>query len=349
MKRQFPFGLCWPLILAIVLAWPALDAGAFDVRVRSTTLMEGRDKPAIILIPDDRVTSISLRLTRDDGKAISRSGGPYDAGQEVVWEWAQPVGRQSYSGTLTVVYGDGQEGAMSPQFTIEVLGPLKVEVPREQVDLDAHTLEVLMDRPAGAVELVVLADTGATIYEGTTPFSGEAPGTPLKASWSQPPDATVIRIDIKGYDTHEFWGGVELSPWSVEIPHEELVFDTGRSSVRADQIPKLDATYELIDEAVQTYGHLVKINLYVAGYTDTQGGNSSNMTLSSSRARSIAADLKRRGFPGSVFYQGFGEEVLAVATPDEFDEERNRRAVYILSAEMPPVSGGIPAQDWTEL
>ena len=339
----------WLLSLIAALIVPAMEAGAFDVRVRSTTLMEGRDKPAIILVPDDRVNSISMRLQRDDGAAVSRSGGPFNAGQEVVWEWSQPVGRQSYTGTLTVVYGDGQEGSMSPQFTIEVLGALKVEVPREQVNMDAHTLEVLMDRPAGAVELVVLADTGATIYEGSVPFSGEAPGTPLKAGWSQSPEDTVIRIDVKGYDTHEFWGGVELSPWSVEIPHEELVFDTGSSAVRGDQVPKLDATYTLIDEAVQKYGHLVKINLYVAGYTDTQGSNSSNMTLSRSRARSIAADLKRRGFPGSVFYQGFGEEVLAVATPDDFDEEANRRAAYILSAEMPPISGGIPAQDWTEL
>ena len=136
----------WLLSLIAALIVPAMEAGAFDVRVRSTTLMEGRDKPAIILVPDDRVNSISMRLQRDDGAAVSRSGGPFNAGQEVVWEWSQPVGRQSYTGTLTVVYGDGQEGSMSPQFTIEVLGALKVEVPREQVNMDAH--KVYRDRAA---------------------------------------------------------------------------------------------------------------------------------------------------------------------------------------------------------
>ena len=33
-----------------------------------------------------------------------------------------------------------------------------------------------------------------------------------------------------------------------------------------------------------------------------------------------------------IYFQGFGEEVLAKPTPDETDEPLNRRALYILSA-----------------
>jgi len=36
-------------------------------------------------------------------------------------------------------------------------------------------------------------------------------------------------------------------------------------------------------------------------------------------------------------YEGFGEQSLAVATPDETDEPRNRRVDYILSVEDPPL------------
>ena len=194
----------------------------------------------------------------------------------------------------------------------------------------------------------MVADTGEVIDQGIVPFAGEAAGTPLRVTWSQG-DQTVIRIDVQGYDEHGFWSGVELSPWWVEIPHEEVVFDTGSYQIRSDQAPKLESTYGLIDGAVRKYGHLVQVNLYVVGYTDTQGGEASNQTLSDNRARSIARDLQRRGFGGDVFYQGFGEEVLAVATPDEFDEERNRRAVYVLAAEMPPITTGIPRQEWKPL
>ena len=332
----------------VVALWVAGAADAFDVRVRSTTLMAERDRAALVMVPDAAVRSIKLELNGTAGTRVSRRGGPYAYGEEVVYEWDAPVGRQTYSGTLTVVYSDGQEGVMEPSFTIDVLPPLGVTVPRDEVDLEGRALVVYMDRPAGEVEISVLADTGEVIDQGTAPFSGEPPQTPLRVTWSQA-GQTVIRIDVKGYDEHGFWAGVELSPWFVEIPHEEVVFDTGSSQIRGDQSPKLASTYELIDAAVQKYGHLVKVNLYVVGYTDTQGGEASNQTLSESRARSIARDLQRRGFAGDVFYQGFGAEVLAVATPAEFDEERNRRAVYVLAAEMPPVSTGIPRQDWKPL
>jgi len=334
------------LVLGALAA--ALPAQAFDVRVRSTTLMQGRDRPALVIVPDVDVRELALSLQRTDGASIRRTAGVTRAGQEVVLEWDQPPGSQTYSGTLTVVFASGEQGVMEPSFTLVVLDPLQVEVPRERVDLEASSLEVMMSRPAGEVFISVIADTGDVIDEGTVPFNREPAGTPLRVTWTQR-DQTVIRIDVKGYDEHGFWAGVVLSPWWVEIPHEEVVFDTGQYSIRADQEPKLQETYTLIDDAVATYGHLVDIDLYVVGYTDTQGSPSSNEVLSDNRARSIARWLKRRGFGGDVFYQGFGERVLAVPTPDEFDEERNRRAVYILAAEMPPVCGGIPEQEWKPL
>jgi hypothetical protein len=51
-----------------------------------------------------------------------------------------------------VVYGNGEEGFMEPSFRIEVLPPLEVRVPRDQVDLEARSLVVYMDRPAGGFD-----------------------------------------------------------------------------------------------------------------------------------------------------------------------------------------------------
>ena len=46
---------------------------------------------------------------------------------------------------------------------------------------------------------------------------------------------------------------------------------------------------------------------------------------------------------------GFGEDVPAVRTPDDTPEERNRRAIYVLSAGPPAITDAIPAAKWRPL
>jgi hypothetical protein len=36
-------------------------------------------------------------------------------------------------------------------------------------------------------------------------------------------------------------------------------------------------------------------------------------------------------------------------TPDEVDEARNRRAVYVVAAEPPPVTSAMPGGEWKKL
>jgi outer membrane protein OmpA-like peptidoglycan-associated protein len=97
---------------------------------------------------------------------------------------------------------------------------------------------------------------------------------------------------------------------------------------------------------VARYGSVVDIELFVAGYTDTVGSTASNQGLSERRAEAIAGWFARRGFAGPIWYQGFGESVLKRATPDETDELVNRRALYLLAAEVPPPSAELPHRNW---
>ena len=62
-----------------------------------------------------------------------------------------------------------------------------------------------------------------------------------------------------------------------------------------------------------------------------------------------ASWFQKRGFPGAIWVQGFGESVLAVGTPDETDEPANRRCVYVLSAQAPRPSPDLPKAAWTRL
>ena len=93
----------------------------------------------------------------------------------------------------------------------------------------------------------------------------------------------------------------------------------------------------------------IGVRLYVAGYTGTVGDAAQNRLLSTQRARSIALWFRRHGMKLPIFYYGFGEDVLAAETPDETDEPRDRRALYMLSTHTPAEGSDFPKASWKSL
>jgi hypothetical protein len=67
------------------------------------------------------------------------------------------------------------------------------------------------------------------------------------------------------------------------------------------------------------------------GHTDTVGGVAYNQALSERRALLIRTQLVRAGVnPARVTYRGVGKTELAVPTPDQTRNVRNRRVSYTL-------------------
>jgi outer membrane protein OmpA-like peptidoglycan-associated protein len=165
---------------------------------------------------------------------------------------------------------------------------------------------------------------------------------PLIVTWTPSSDAPVGRIEVKAYDAQGSWSGVEIAPWFVPIPHEDVNFQTGSAEIQASETPKLDAAYAKLEEVLakdREHGRMHPgITLYIAGHTDTVGGAGPNLKLSQDRARSIASWFKKRGVRLPISYEGFGETSLAVKTADNVDEVRNRRADYVLSDGPPNYS-----------
>ena len=145
--------------------------------------------------------------------------------------------------------------------------------------------------------------------------------------------------------------GVRLVPWSIHVPHKEVVFESGKADIRPSEEPKLDAAYQRIADEVGRARKAVPdvpVKLFIAGYTDTVGTDADNRKLSLARAKAIATWFRDRGLPLPIAYAGFGEEVLRVKTPDETDNEANRRADYIVGFEEPLIARGVHAQ-WYKL
>lgn len=308
-------------------------ADAVDVSITNRVL-KGKGWPTVHVAILEPIAGFKLELTREGGKAQQWKGGG-KPGVTRHLELDQPDGIAKWAGQLSVNLPNGQTSSMPLEFETEVVGPLTLTIDKDKdVDLAGRKLRFSINQPIGKVHLKVLMDSGAAVVDDDITFNGEPAGTKLEVSW---PKATgnVLRIDLRAYGQSGAFNGVELTPWRIDIPHEEVNFASGKWDVTATEAPKLEASLKLIQEAISKFSSLADIKLYVVGHTDSVGANASNRTLSFNRARSIGAWFRSRGVRIPVFVDGAGEDALLVQTPDETDEPRNRRAEYIISIEEP--------------
>jgi len=251
-------------------------------------------------------------------------------------------GRHACSGTVRLDEPDGAWGEMPLHLDVALLPPLDFAF--DASDLDAGRLTVRPSRPVKAARLERIGVGGVPLGGAEVDLSD-----PLQVRFSWTPGEEVLKLRVEATDEAGVAGFLELSPWSYQVPHEDVVFASGSDTLDPAEEPKLERCWSDVRAVLDKYGDVVKIQLFVAGFTDTVGDVAANDALSQRRARTIARWFRERGFTGGIHYQGFGERVLAVGTPDETDEAANRRAVYLLAAEVPPVSDALPARRWTKL
>ncbi len=218
-------------------------------------------------------------------------------------------------------------------------GPPKVMIDKSKVDLPNHKLVATLSHPCAKVVVKVFGDSGASLAEVEKKFDGAAAGTPLEMTWTPSSSEAVAKVEVWGYDTKGFWAAIAIVPWSVTVPHEEVNFATDSDAIRPGDVPKLQASLAKIGEIAQKHAGLGKITLFVLGHTDTVGTAQHNLDLSRRRARAIAAWFRSKGLPVAIAWEGAGETMLLVKTPDETAEEKNRRVDYILALDPPPLSG----------
>ena len=256
-----------------------------------------------------------------------------------------PVGSHDCKGTLTLVDAAGGEGSMPLSVQISVLEPLTLQVDPADLNLEQRSLTLQASRHLADIKVTVIGARNAEL--GGAELGGDGfDRVPLQ--WKQT-DGDVVKVVIDATDVHGLSSRLELLPWSYAIPHEDVVFASGEHTVPASEVAKLEGAWTELQQVLDLYGEVVEVRLFVAGYTDTVGDPTANQALSARRAREIAGWFKTRGFRGPTAWQGFGESVLAVPTGDGTAEAANRRAVYLLAAEVPPISTELPKRSWTEL
>ncbi len=214
------------------------------------------------------------------------------------------------------------------------VSPPRLNLRREDVDLENRTVRWTISRKAMRGAIDVRGLRGDLMYSREIDFGGARAGTRLEATWPAQSEQ-IGRIEVTTWDEHDASVTFRISPFRIEIPHENVVFETGRWEIRESERHKLDAAWALIAQAMEDYGNLLQANLYVAGFTDTVGQPRDNQTLSENRATAIARYFAEKGMTFPIHARGFGERCLAQPTEDGVDCEANRRAAYVLAVDPP--------------
>jgi outer membrane protein OmpA-like peptidoglycan-associated protein len=299
--------------------------------------------PTLAVSTRQDIGAMELDLLRDDGAHVRRKDMNVPRDSKRTFELLPGEGKHRYQGTLGITLPSGDGGKMNLDFTTEVVASLRLSVKPADLDLERHSLRLHAGRPVVKVDYFVVGEDGSSLGKGVVRLP--APQAEVPVQWEQK-DGKVLKIRLVAQDADGIVEDLEIVPWSYFIPHQELVFATNRWDILPEEEPKLEESYQRLQEGILRYGKLLDVKLYVAGYTDTVGSDEHNQNLSEQRALSIAKAFRKKGFTQKISYQGFGEKVLLVPTPDETDEPRNRRAEYVLAAEPPSLAIPGAGEGW---
>jgi outer membrane protein OmpA-like peptidoglycan-associated protein len=334
------------MVLSLLVATMLTDV--VDVSITRSPYRKG-EMPSVNITILEPIAGFRLQLQRSDGKKVDVKGGG-KPGQKRVIELVQPEGAFTWSGELSINYTNGQSGVMPLEFDTAVWGQLQVKTKKEDVDLANRKWPFTTNRPVKKAKLEVLMDTGRYAFNDEIALEPSKAGEPITVTWPEAP-GKVMMMWLKVYDDSGHFAGAEFWDWWIDIPHDDIEFETGKSDIRESEAQKLEKSYKDINAELVKYAQIpdLELSIYIIGHTDSVGPKDYNRTLSLSRAKSIAAFLRKRGLKAKFFYEGFGEESPKVARPDETDEPQNRRAQYILSIGPPRISGTPWDPKWQKL
>lgn len=122
----------------------------------------------------------------------------------------------------------------------------------------------------------------------------------------------------------------------------KITFDPGSATISTDGLVVLDSVAEILRRCAE-------LRLRIAGYTDSQGRDESNLALSQARAEAVLQALRARRVPVSAFEAvGYGEADPIADNETEAGREANRRIEFSLISDAPPAPPADPADIWPD-
>jgi outer membrane protein OmpA-like peptidoglycan-associated protein len=302
------------------------------------------ENPGLLVTPQRAVKTLEVNCEAG-GRTYDFEKTGLAAGKLVRLEWKRDTSVTAATCFVRAIFPDGYVSEVSLPIEYSYGGALSVDLSRASADVDKRTLTV---RVSDAVERAEITAYGArkAVLDKSTMEIGDGPGD-ITVPWVGDP-ADVVLLDVTLHSASA-WAGFTYSPWFLDIPHDEVLFESNSADVPSTEEYKLSKTLRDLQDVVEKYGEIVPVKLYIAGCTDTVGDAAHNRDLSRRRARAIAEWLRAHGYDHPIYFHGFGESLLAVGTGNGVDEARNRRVLYMVGANPPPAGSGVPRVGWTSL
>ena len=161
-----------------------------------------------------------------------------------------------------------------------------------------------------------------------------------------PTDTVLLDVTLHGNNAYT---GFTYSPWFLDIPHQDVLFESASTTIPESEHGKLETTLRDLTDVLDKYGSVIPVQLYIGGCTDTVGTFQYNQTLSEGRAKSMHNGFGPKAIENLFFIMDLEKHFLAESTEDNTENASNRRAIYIVSSAPPTASSGIPKASWKQL
>ena len=320
------------------------SASAQDLAMGYLPALEEGDSPTLSIVPARAVAEMQVDL-EVGGQTRVYNYDNVAAGKEIIITWERNPSITSADAMIRAVFTDGFVSEYMVPMTYSYGSPLDIDIDSVKVDDESGVITVDVEGHVDQAELVSIGARGVELGREVIQI-GAGPG-PIEIQWSGY-SKEVVRLDVT-LSNETAHVAFEYSPWHLNIPHQDVLFDSNDATIAESEEWKLEATLTKLKEVDELYGELIDVKLYIGGCTDTVGNASSNRDLSARRARAIAVWLKQHGYSSPIFTYGFGEDWLAIPTGDGVDEQGNRRAVYMVGTRPPPAKTGAPQVKWRPL
>jgi len=332
--------------LAAALFFTAVVAWAFFISVEVVGKVALGQNPKLVLTGLVPAQATTVKLKREDGQSFTFSLGSVrtDEIREVMLDGR--LGHHHYQGAVTAQV-DAEQVSTALDFETVVAAPIELTVDRKKLDLAARTLVFSANVALAHAQLVVVDVYDNRFFDQQFDVSDVAARKPITLRWKGGHADDVMRLELRGEDANGFFKSIALTPWSVSIPHEEVLFATNSADIAAQEESKLQASLEAITATLERFAQIKGVQLFIAGHSDTVGKPAHNAHLSRLRAQAIGNWFVAHDVPTSVYFEGFGESSPKVKTGDEVAEPQNRRVDYILAVDLPTLHS--QAHGWKRL
>jgi len=316
------------------------SAFANDLDIGYDAVISKGMSPTIYITPSADLQEIKVSIDANGQKYDFSSAG--SAGEELQFSWKADPKATMVNADIYAVFADGYvaEAVMPMEFSYGA--GLTIDYASVQANRSKEEISVRVSQHVQTAEIIAYGAEKKVLDEQTISVNA-GPGEITLPWLGGVKDTVLIDVTVRNADS---FAGFTYSPWYLDIPHQDVLFESNSYVIDASEEWKLESTLKELQEVLRKYGSVVPVKLYIAGCTDRVGDAGSNKTLSNQRAKAISDWLRGHGYDAPIYYYGFGESLLAVKTADGVEESANRRVLYIVTSDTPP---DLPSVSWRQL